>query len=57
VLEEDDSDTEGEGLCSRSFKPLYLMSIWKEPTTMAKGETVSIVLPSGLGPGTLQSAL
>lgn len=40
-----------DGSTSAVFMPLYLMSIWKEPTTLNADITISFVLPRGMKGG------
>lgn len=48
----EESETEDDTkLNDLTFKPLHLISVWKEPHTMTKRITVAILLPSGVEAG------
>lgn len=54
-MEEEETNeewTSGAGtellLDNNSFRPLYLLSEWVEPSSMLKRVTVSIILPTGV---------
>ncbi len=52
--EDDDNETAPGAeltLGEKFFKPLYLLSIWKEPGTMTKRVTAAVILPSGVETG------
>lgn len=53
MAEEDCERTGGAELVlgDLEFKPLYLISVWNEPTTTTNCVTLAIVLPSGTGCG------
>lgn len=37
------------GLQPGTFKPMVMVSVWKEPKTMANLVTLAILLPTGVG--------
>lgn len=43
-----DTADQDDELTTGFFKPLYTISIWKEPETMTRRVTLAIVLPSGI---------
>lgn len=56
-IDGDESYLEEYNLCTQTFNPLYMFSLWKESVTLVKIVTIYIVLPSKVCAGDSQFVL